>query len=48
MAEKNAVPDELANKFATEKDKDTPYVRWVTAQAKGSLSALAKAPPRAS
>ncbi len=32
MAEKNAVPDELANKFATEKDKDTPYVRWVTAQ----------------
>ena len=32
MVEKASVPAELANKFATEKDKDTPYVRWVTGQ----------------
>jgi oxalate decarboxylase/phosphoglucose isomerase-like protein (cupin superfamily) len=26
------VSDELANKFTSEKDKNTPYVRWVTAE----------------
>jgi oxalate decarboxylase/phosphoglucose isomerase-like protein (cupin superfamily) len=32
MASEARVSDELASKFATEKDKNTPYVRWVTAE----------------
>ena len=32
MAGDVKVSDELANKFTTEKDKNTPYVRWVTAE----------------
>ena len=32
MANDVKVSDELAKKFSTEKDKDTPYVRWVTAE----------------
>jgi hypothetical protein len=30
MAGGMRVSDELANKFSTEKDRNTPYVRWVT------------------
>jgi mannose-6-phosphate isomerase-like protein (cupin superfamily) len=29
MSNSTNVSEELANKFATEKDKDTPYVRWI-------------------
>ena len=32
MAGDVKVSDELANKFTTEKDKNAPYVRWVTAE----------------
>ena len=32
MAGELKVSDELAVKFSTEKDKNTPYVRWVEAQ----------------
>jgi oxalate decarboxylase/phosphoglucose isomerase-like protein (cupin superfamily) len=32
MADRTAVPEELAKKFATEKDRDTPYQRWIRAE----------------
>ena len=33
------VSDDLAKKFATEKDRDTPYLRWVRAEGLEIISA---------
>ena len=40
MAKDTNVSDELANKFATEKDRDTPYQRWVRDQGLDIIGAL--------
>jgi oxalate decarboxylase/phosphoglucose isomerase-like protein (cupin superfamily) len=40
MARDTLVSEELANKFATEKDRDTPYQRWVREQGLDIVSAL--------
>ena len=34
------VSEELAKKFATEKDRDTPYQRWVRAEGLEIISGL--------
>ena len=40
MAKDTLVSEELANKFATEKDRDTPYQRWVRSEGLDIISAL--------
>lgn len=39
MADKTLVSDELAKKFATEKDLDTPYRRWIATEGLDVVSA---------